>query len=224
MQPFVSAHEGAKAILAVSVVAAAAAEWAVTARERRRTTLAPEAGRTARMGVALGTLVETTTNRTGKAPDSDRGTKWVLVGSIFVAILLASLAAHVGATRLPGSGWIYVGVGTALIWVGAGLRVWGIAVLGRFFRRVVLIQEGHRVVRDGPYRIIRHPAYAGTLLIAAGIGVFLGNWLSVTILVVIPLLGHLPRIKVEERELELGLGETYRQYEAGTKRLVPGVW
>lgn len=224
MQPFISAHGDAKAILAVSIVGAALLEWAVTARERRQTTLAAEAGKGERLGVALDTLVETTTNRTRDAPDADRGTKWVVVGSIFVAILLAWFAARAGATRMPGSGWIWVGGGAALIWLGAGLRAWGIAVLGRFFRRVVLIQEGHRVVRNGPYRVIRHPAYAGTLLIAAGLGVVLGNWLSLAILLVVPLLGHLPRIRVEERELERALGEPYRQYEAGTKRLVPGIW
>jgi protein-S-isoprenylcysteine O-methyltransferase Ste14 len=110
------------------------------------------------------------------------------------------------------------------MWLGIGLRIWAIVVLGRFFRRVVVIQEGHRVVSDGPYRLVRHPAYAGNLLAAAGLGVALDNWLSVAILVIVPFLGHLPRIRVEEAELERGLGEAYRSYEARTRRLVPGVW
>jgi protein-S-isoprenylcysteine O-methyltransferase Ste14 len=41
---------------------------------------------------------------------------------------------------------------------------------------------------------------------------------------VVPLAGHLPRIRVEEAELTRGLGEPYRLYAAETARLVPGVW
>lgn len=31
---------------------------------------------------------------------------------------------------------------------------------------------------DGPYRLIRHPGYAGLLLIIMALGLFIGNWLS----------------------------------------------
>ena len=125
---------------------------------------------------------------------------------------------------MPGSGWATFAIGLGLIWCGVGLRVWSIATLGRFFRRIVVVQEGHRVVSGGPYRAVRHPAYLGNLLATAGLGLVLGNWVSLAILVVIPALGHLPRILVEERELEQGLGEQYTSYAAGRKRLVPGVW
>lgn len=102
--------------------------------------------------------------------------------------------------------------------------MWAIAVLGRFFRRDVVVQEGQRVVTAGPYRLIRHPAYTGNLVVAAGLGLALVNGLSLALLVVVPFLGHLPRIRVEEAELERGLGAAYVRYEAVTRRLVPGVW
>ena len=68
----------------------------------------------------------------------------------------------------------------------------------------------------GPYRVIRHPAYTGNLVVATGLGLALCNWLSLAVLVVVPLLGHLPRIRVEEAELERGLGKEYVVYEAST--------
>jgi protein-S-isoprenylcysteine O-methyltransferase Ste14 len=114
--------------------------------------------------------------------------------------------------------------GSATIWLGIGLRVWAIAELGRFFRRDVLIQEGHEVVAAGPYRVVRHPAYAGNLVAAVGLGLALGNSLALVILVVVPVLGHIPRIRVEEAELERFLGEPYRRYAESTARLVPGLW
>jgi protein-S-isoprenylcysteine O-methyltransferase Ste14 len=177
------------------------------------------------MRIALAALFETAGARTTGAAPADRGTKRVLIGSIAIALVLGWWAARAfPGARMPGYGWIDVVIGIAAMWLGIGLRIWAIVVLGRFFRRVVVIQEGHRVVSNGPYRVLRHPAYAGNLLAAAGLGVVLANWVSLTILLVLPLLGHLPRIRVEEAELERGLGEAYRSYEARTWRLVPGVW
>jgi len=130
----------------------------------------------------------------------------------------------VTSLEVPGSGWAWVLAGVAVIWLGIGLRVWAIEVLGRFFRRDVVIQEGHEVVTAGPFRVVRHPAYAGNLIACLGLGIALGNTLALVILVVVPLLGHIPRIRVEEAALLRALGEPYRRYAATTARIIPGVW
>jgi protein-S-isoprenylcysteine O-methyltransferase Ste14 len=41
---------------------------------------------------------------------------------------------------------------------------------------------------------------------------------------VLPLVALLRRIRVEEAELVGVLGDRYRAYQRGTKRLIPGVW
>ena len=48
---------------------------------------------------------------------------------------------------------------------GHALSVWATGV-NAFFSQVVRIQteRGHTVITDGPYRFVRHPAYAGSLL------------------------------------------------------------
>ncbi len=224
-QAFIETHDVAAVAVAVTLVGAAVVEWAVTYRERLRTAPPSGAGLAGRGRLAVSTLVETTTARTAGDAPADRGTKRILVGSMVGALVLGWLAAsRLPGLSLPGSGWIWLVLGVALMWAGIGLRAWSIAVLGRFFRRDVVVQTGHEVVRAGPYRIVRHPAYAGNLIIAFGLGLALDNWLSLAILGVVPLLGHLPRIRVEETELERGLGEAYRRYEEETERLVPGVW
>jgi len=175
--------------------------------------------------LALGTLAEVMLTRTSGSAPEDRGTKRILVLSAAAALLLGVLAARrVPSLELPGSGWAWFALGLALVWAGFGLRIWAIATLGRFFRRVVVVQEEHEVVRTGPYRLIRHPAYTGNLVLYAGIGFALVNLLSLAVLLVLPVAGHMPRIRVEEAELTRGLGEPYRQYAAETSRLVPGVW
>jgi protein-S-isoprenylcysteine O-methyltransferase Ste14 len=62
------------------------------------------------------------------------------------------------------------------------------------------------------------------LLTFAGIGLALGNWISILCVIAVPLIGIVVRIRVEERALLDGLGEPYRRFAQGRKRLVPGVW
>ncbi len=186
--------------------------------------LPPGASLGARVQLGLQTMVETTTVRTQDNAPADRGTKYALVGSLVVVIAAAwTVARHVTSLEVPENGWAWVRVGIAAIWLGVGLRVWSIAVLGRFFRRDVLVQEGHEVVSAGPYRVVRHPAYAGNLLAAVGLGIVLGNSLSLVILVGVPLAGNIPRIRFEEAELTRSLGEPHRRYSGTTSRLIPGL-
>ena len=168
------------------------------------------------------TLLEVSTGRTGGGGE-DRGTKRVLVGSLTVAVLVGWWLAPRGPA-LPGAGWPDVLVGTALIAAGGGLRVWAVATLGRYFRRDVTIQTGHRVVTSGPYRLVRHPAYTGNLLAAVGFGVALGSWASLLAITAIAVAGHLPRIAVEERAMHQQLGDDWDSYARGRPRLVPGLY
>ena len=55
--------------------------------------------------------------------------------------------------------------GVLVMWSGLALRVWAIAALGSGFRTTVEVEPGQAVVSSGPYRWIRHPSYAGLLLL-----------------------------------------------------------
>jgi protein-S-isoprenylcysteine O-methyltransferase Ste14 len=65
--------------------------------------------------------------------------------------------------------WLIV-LGIFLISLGYALAVWAL-VENRFFSGVVRIQtdRGHVVCDSGPYRIVRHPGYAGNILSLLGI-------------------------------------------------------
>jgi protein-S-isoprenylcysteine O-methyltransferase Ste14 len=126
----------------------------------------------------------------------------------------------------PAAGWQW------LLWVagellaagGIALRVWSIVTLDRFFTFVVRIQCGHTLVDHGPYRVLRHPAYAGALLVPLGTGVLLGNWLSVACVAGLPLAAIGARIGKEEAALAGALGAQYLAYASRTARLIPRIW
>lgn len=114
--------------------------------------------------------------------------------------------------------------GTFLIISGFGLRWWAVATLGRFFRTTVEVESGQRVIESGPYRLIRHPAYSGILLLFLGYGLTAQNWIAMIVAVVFPTFALLYRIGVEEEALSAQLGEPYREYQQRTKRLIPYIW
>jgi protein-S-isoprenylcysteine O-methyltransferase Ste14 len=147
----------------------------------------------------------------------------LVVVCIGAGINLGFRAAHIPAAVI-GGGWIPVAAGLVIAVFGIALRVWAILTLGRYFKFVVVIQDGHRVIDRGPYRLLRHPSYSGGLAALLGIGIALDNWLSILAVVGIPLLAILVRIGVEEARLRSALGQDYQNYAARTRRLIPGVW
>lgn len=119
--------------------------------------------------------------------------------------------------------WAQV-IGLIVVALGFGLVGWSIWV-NRFFAKAVRIQEDREqvVITEGPYQHVRHPGYAGFILIFLANGVALGSWLSG--LTALPLtLFFIWRTAVEDRLLREEL-EGYAEYaERAPYRLVPGVW
>jgi protein-S-isoprenylcysteine O-methyltransferase len=158
------------------------------------------------------------------APSQDRGTRWLVAVGVWAGVTGAILVARQPSLRAGADTWWTLGLGLALVLAGTALRGWAILTLGRYFRRVVTIEPDQRLVRRGPYRLLRHPSYTGLLLVFTGLGLALGSWLSAAIAMLGLLLGLLPRIRVEERALRRTFGADYEQYARETWRLVPYVW
>ena len=116
--------------------------------------------------------------------------------------------------------------GAGLLAVAAALAVvvWAMAV-NRFFSPVIRIQtdRGHRLVTSGPYRYVRHPAYAAFPFLMVGTGLALGSWLAALIgLLLVPPVVR--RAALEDRVLLEQL-EGYACYARQVRyRIFPGVW
>ena len=150
----------------------------------------------------------------------DRSSRLLISLSMFLSLMIAFLFAASGIASLP-SGAFYLGIG--LMIAGILLRQWSIAVLGRYFSRTVGVQEGQAVVDRGPYRLVRHPAYTGSLLTMVGLGFVLQSWGAVLVLIAFFGAAFGYRIHVEEAVLTSKLGDEYVAYAKKTKRLIPYV-
>jgi protein-S-isoprenylcysteine O-methyltransferase Ste14 len=152
----------------------------------------------------------------------DRATRVLIGVTLGIAIAVAAVTSSSAAAPRIAGPWRTAGL--IVMWLGLALRLWAIAALGRAFRTTVEVDPGQAVVSTGPYRWVRHPSYAGLLLIVTGCGLATGNWLALAVCTVLPLPALLRRIHVEEAELTGVLGDRYRAYQSQTKRLIPGVW
>lgn len=140
-----------------------------------------------------------------------------IVGSILIAT-------HQTWAAIPFGRLALFIAGIAVMVLGLVLRAWSVIVLGRNFTVYVQVRAEQPVVDSGPYRLLRHPSYTGLLLVCFGIGLALGNWLALVVVVAVPTVAILTRIRVEERALLAGIGEPYRRFMATRKRLIPWVW
>jgi protein-S-isoprenylcysteine O-methyltransferase Ste14 len=149
----------------------------------------------------------------------DRGTYPAIAASIAVGMIAATLAFLLGiGGALPDAGAL---AGVALVAVGLILRVWALGTLGRFFTMPITLRADHEIVRTGPYRWLRHPAYTGGFLTVVGMAVTLGPYVGIVVTVFGCLAAYVYRIQVEEATLVSRFGEDYRRYAAGTWRLLP---
>ncbi len=105
---------------------------------------------------------------------------------------------------------------------GVSIRLWAVRTLGRYYSHLVRAQANHRIVDTGPYRLVRHPAYAGMITAHLGIVVAFFNFVTAIAFLFGLLPAVLLRIRIEEKVLFSVPG--YTDFAKTRKRLVPMVW
>jgi protein-S-isoprenylcysteine O-methyltransferase len=158
-----------------------------------------------------------------KSADSkDSGSMRVLLGGMWISLFLAFLLAFVGAwsftrrVQLP-----MFAVGVSLILLGSLLRRYCWRTLGQYFTGDVRARSDQPVIRTGPYSLVRHPSYTAGMMMFIGIGLALGNWVSLTLLTIATIATYSYRVGIEERTLLDTIGEPYDSYMKERKRFIP---
>lgn len=153
-----------------------------------------------------------------RAGDGDRGSTYLLIGCYVLIGVLATVFHSMAAGHIH-QRWRWAGV--VVIGFGLLLRAWGMRTLGTAFARTLRIDRRRSLIRSGPYRLIRHPGYSGSLLVWIGYGAGIGNWLIAALTAALLLAAYTWRISAEERLLADAFGDEYTDYRRHTKKLVP---
>ena len=160
--------------------------------------------------------------RAGPAAEPQRRQQIIqaAAGLAFVAtILVPALDRRFGWSHAPLAAVI---AGDVLVAAGFA-AIFFVFRANTFTSAVIEVAPEQRVITTGPYAIVRHPMYAGALVLLAGTPLALGS--LVGLVAFVPLAAVIVwRLLDEERYLDAHL-PGYAAYRATTRhRLIPGVW
>jgi protein-S-isoprenylcysteine O-methyltransferase Ste14 len=177
------------------------------------------------VGVAGFFVLEASTRERGAASSlsashDDRGTTRMIVAAYAAAAVAAPVIRLRRRPQLPrAAGPLGIGLEVA----GLGLRAWSMRTLGRSYTRTLRIEHSQHIVDSGPYRFVRHPGYAGSLLIWTGFALTSRSFVVVEVVAGLLGLAYHRRVAAEESLLRRDL-PGYAAYTKRTKRLIPFVW
>ncbi|OAI07923.1 methyltransferase family protein [Methylomonas methanica] len=162
--------------------------------------------------------------QTGRALNTERRSQrllWIsILASLALALWFKNLAwAPIRLEYLPRQA-----LAMALFASGLYLRYAAVIQLGRFFTTDVAIQPEHRLIKEGPYRWLRHPAYTGLLIALFAAGLAMGDFIALAMLLVPTVWAFTLRIDIEERMLLAEFGSVYADFCKSTWRLLPWVY
>lgn len=158
----------------------------------------------------------------------EEGSLIVNLRSLFALALWGSMLAYL---INPGwMAWAQVQLPAWLRWTGGALLLacvplayWLFSSLGKNVTHTVAIRQEHSLVREGPYRWVRHPLYSVGTLVFLGFSLLSANLFIALALVAIFIFLRM-RTPLEEARLVERFGDEYREYMRVTGRYLPRFW
>ena len=146
----------------------------------------------------------------------DRRARWgLLLETIAIAMMLQS--GFWTATELS-----WRTVASSVCFFLAALLSWtSTRALGRQLRFDAAIGSQHELVREGPYRVIRHPIYCSMLCLVLGIGFVAAPLWLFAVATIVFLVGTEVRVRIEDRLLAERFGVMFAGYRRSTRAYLP---
>jgi protein-S-isoprenylcysteine O-methyltransferase Ste14 len=164
-------------------------------------------------------------NMIGKGRDDKRVREPFFFALLYASLLVVLASPYFDARDLwllpGGDGTRYTGL--ALFVFGLTLANWAQRHLGRFFSGHVTLQEDHRLIMDGPFTYIRHPRYAGGILLFLGLPLVFRSAVGAAAGICCAALLFV-RIRREEALMAREFGAEWTAYARRTKRLLPAIY
>lgn len=101
------------------------------------------------------------------------------------------------------------------------LCISAIRTLGQQWSLAARVLEGHRLVTEGPYSVVRNPIYTGMLGMLLATGLAVSHWIGLLIALVVFGLGTAIRVRSEAALLRETFGEEFENYARKVPAVIP---
>jgi len=138
----------------------------------------------------------------------------------FISALVVFLISFFIETKISISKEILIKFGAIIVVFGMLIVFWATiyikkAILGEIEPKLNIL------IKNGPYRFIRHPVYLGMTIALLGVPLSLGNWLGIIAVFLLFLPSEIYRAKLEEKKLAIKFGTEWENYVKKTMFILP---
>jgi protein-S-isoprenylcysteine O-methyltransferase Ste14 len=136
---------------------------------------------------------------------------WSIKRTAFTSIISASKAFEIVIAVLT----IVLAIGS--VWfVSAAVRA-----LGKQWSIGARLLEGHKLITQGPYNVVRNPIYTGMLGMLLATGLAISHWLALAMAIVVFAIGTTIRVRSEEKLLRGAFGAEFEKYAREVSAVIP---
>jgi protein-S-isoprenylcysteine O-methyltransferase Ste14 len=139
---------------------------------------------------------------------------WAVRRPYFSSIIRMSKALEIVLAVLT------IGLAVVSVW----MVVAAVRTLGKQWSLAARVVEGHRLVTEGPYRIVRNPIYTGMMGMLVATGLATSHWIGLLLGLIVFLIGTLIRVHSEEKLLREEFGQEFEAYAARVPAIIPGIY
>lgn len=138
---------------------------------------------------------------------------WTFRRALFTPILSLRKSLEVALAILS----MVLAVGSVWLCVSA------IRTLGQQWSLAARVVEGHRLVTEGPYSVVRNPIYTGMLGMLLATGLAVSHWVGLLIALIVFSIGTAIRVRTEASLLRETFGEEFENYARKVPAVIPFV-
>jgi protein-S-isoprenylcysteine O-methyltransferase Ste14 len=119
-----------------------------------------------------------------------------------------------------------VEIATALLTTALAIgSVWfvsaAVRTLGKQWSLAARVLEGHKLITEGPYNVVRNPIYTGMFGMLLATGLAISHWIGLLIAIVVFAAGTAIRVRSEEKLLREAFGAEFEAYARKVPAVVP---
>ena len=146
----------------------------------------------------------------------------VVVWIVSIGWVVLLLPRFNGPQLIPRMMFIRI-IGSVLTITGLAFALWARFYLGSNWDALISLKLHHKLVRTGPYAVVRHPIYSGFMIALVGSVLNFGHFRSL-IAATMVVVAWVYKAGVEETFMREHFQMEYDQYCHEVRRLIPKIW